>query len=88
MIKNNDVIFKISLQCSHKVLWISVCDGTQNFKRYRYTDTFFPVPNISDTDAGTLFDTKFVRYRFRDFFRHQIFPILVLIPPENFRYPL
>ena len=45
----------------------SVCDGTQNFKRYRYR-YFIPVPNISDTDTGTFFGTKFFRYRFRDFF--------------------
>ena len=42
-----------------------VCDGTQNFQRYRYR-YFFPVPNISDTDTGTFSGTKFFRYRFRD----------------------
>ena len=45
----------------------TVCDGTQNVKRYRYR-YFFPVPNIFDTDTGTFFGTKFFRYRFRDFF--------------------
>ena len=47
--------------------YITVCDGTQNVKRYRYR-YFFPVPNIFDTDTGTFFGTKFFRYRFRDFF--------------------
>ena len=41
-------------------IYVTVCDGTQNFKRY-----FFPIPNISDTDTGTFFGTKFFRYRFR-----------------------
>ena len=45
----------------------TVCDGTHNFKRYRYR-YFFPVPNIFDTDTGTFFGTNFFRYRFRDFF--------------------
>ena len=79
-----------------------MCDGTQNFKRYRYR-YFFLVPNIFDTDTGTFFGTNFFRYRFRDFFpvpnfsdtgsetffRYQIFPIPVPIPPEkmnNSRY--
>merc|ERR1712037_936459 len=52
--------------------WRAVCDGTQNFKRYRYR-YFIPVPNISDTDTGTFFGTKFFRYRFRDFFPVPIF---------------
>ena len=80
----------------------SVCDGTQNVKRYRYR-YLFPVPNISDTDTGTFFGIKFFGYRFRDFFpipnftdtgsetyiRYQIFSIPVPIPPEkmtNSRY--
>ena len=44
--------------------YTTVCDGTQNFERYRYRD-FFPVPNIFDTDTGTFFGTKFFRYRFQ-----------------------
>ena len=66
------------LQCDNSV---TVCDGTQHFKRYRYR-YFFPVPNIFDTDTGTFSGTKFFsdtgsetfsgtkfyRYRFRDFF--------------------
>ena len=78
----------------------SVCDGTQNFKRYRYR-YFIPVPNISDTDTGTFFGTKFFRYRFRDFFpipnfndtgsetffRYQFLTIPVPIPPEKMKFP-
>ena len=69
-----DSIFKCQ-----KVVALSdaVCDGTKNVKRYRYR-YFFPVPNIFDT--GTFFGTDtgsetFYRYRFRDFFRYQFFPI-------------
>merc|ERR1712016_534248 len=38
------------------VVSCTVCDGTQNFKRYRYR-YFYPVPNIFDTDTGTFFGT-------------------------------
>ena len=40
--------------------WTPVCDSTQDVKRYRYW-SFFPVPNILDTDTGTfstLLDTN------------------------------
>ena len=43
----------------------SVCDGTQNVKRYRYC---FPVPNIFDTDTGTFSRDQIFQYRCRDFF--------------------
>ena len=45
------------------VMWVSVCDGTQNVKRYRYWYFFS--------------DTKYFWYRSRYFFCYQIFPILV-----------
>ena len=37
---------------------------------------FFPIPNFSDTESDTFFDTKFFRYRIQYFFWYQI----VLIP--------
>ena len=36
---------------------------------------FFPIPNSFDTESDTFFDTKFLRYRIRYFFRYQIFSI-------------
>ena len=61
--------------------FFSVCDGTQNVKRYRYRYFFsryqiftipilvlFPVQIFSDTGSETFYGTKFYRYRFRDFF--------------------
>ena len=46
--------------------------GTKLFQ-YRFQD-FFPIPNFSDTGSET-------------FFRYQIFPILVPIPPEKWNIP-
>ena len=74
-------VYNLGPKSARFVIFCAVCDGTQNFKRYRY---FFPVPII-------------FRYRYRYFlsvpnlpdtgseifFRYQILPILV---PRLFRY--
>ena len=64
----------------------TVCDGTQNVERYRYR-VLFPVPNIFDTDTGTFSGTKFSDSGSETFFRYQIFPIPVPIPPEKMKIP-
>ena len=44
---------------------------------------FFSIPNFSNTESDTFFDTKFFRYRIRYFFRYQIFSIPNPIPSQK-----
>ena len=46
----------------------------------------FSILKFSETDSETFFGTKFFRYRFRDFFRYQIFsrPVPGLFSVPNF----
>ena len=46
---------------------------------------FFPIPNFSDIESDTFFDTKFFRYRNRYFFRYQNFPIPNPKPPKKWK---
>ena len=67
-------------------LGVPVCDGTQNFKRYRYR-YLSPAPNIFDTDTGTFFGTNFFRYRFRDFFGTKFFRYRFRYHQKKFSIP-
>ena len=47
----------------------------------------FPVPIFSDNSFKTFSGTKCFRYRFRDFFGTNSFPIMVPIPPKKWKIP-
>ena len=49
----------------------TVCDETQNLNE---TESFFPIPNIFDTESNTFFDTNF-------------FPIAIIFSIQHFTKP-